>query len=217
MADNKLKLNDEKTIVLFLSTFSGDHSLTSVVSPSATLSSAALPLRSILIGAIFDQHLSMETTSELSAALLSTIFTTSAGSAMSLISRQLRQLSRPSSSPAWTTVTHICTGCHLHSSTGCSGCRTRQPEWWPERVDGSTSHRCFFRIHWLPVQCHITFKILLLTYRGLMVSPLRTGYWVAGPLPTIPALRSGQQQLLYASPRLGCSPLGIGALPPCSN
>ena len=103
-----------------------DHSLISVVSPSATLSSAAHPVHATLVLSS-TSTLAWRPTPETSAALLSTIFTTSAGSAMSLISRQLRQLSGPSSPPAWTIVTHFYTGCHLHSSTGCSRCRTRQP------------------------------------------------------------------------------------------
>ena len=119
-----------------------DHNLTWVVSPSATFSSAAQPLHAILVLSS-TSTLAWRPTSEMSAALHFTIFTTSAGSAMSLISKQPRQSSRPSSFPVWTIVTHFCTGCHLHSSTGCSGCRMRQLEWWPGRVVGSASHRCF--------------------------------------------------------------------------
>ena len=53
-----------------------------------------------------------------------------------------------------------------------------------------------FRLHWLPVQYRITFKILLLTYRAL--HGLAPSYVTAllAPCRLSRALRSGQQHLL---------------------
>ena len=126
-----------------------EHDLTSVVSPSATFSLAAQPMCTILVRSL-TSTLVWRPMLEMSAALLSAIFTTSVGSVKFLISRQPWQLSRPSSSPAWTIATHICTGCHLHSSNGC---RMQQPEWWPWWVGGSTSHWCLASCMVSPLCC----------------------------------------------------------------
>ena len=172
-----------------------DHNLTSVVSPSATLSLAAQPLHAILVLSP-TSTLAWRPMSEMSAALHFTIFTTSAGSAMSLISKQPRQSSRPSLFPVWTIVTHFCMGCHLHSSTGCSGVQNAAARVVAQAGGREHITPVLFRLHWLPVQYHITFKILLLTYRAL--HGLAPSYLTALLTPYQPsrALRSGQQHLL---------------------
>ena len=170
--------------------------LASVVSPSATLSSAAQPLHAILVLSS-TSTLARRPTSEMSAGLHFTIFTTSAGSTMSLISKQPQQSSRPSSFPVSTIVTHCCMGCHLHSSTGCSGCKMRQLEWWPGRVVRSTSHWCFSGSTDFLCSTASPSKILLLTYHAL--HGLTPSYLTALLAPYRPyrALRSGQQHRLH--------------------
>ena len=162
-----------------------DRSLTSVSSPSPIPPSVAHPLHAILA-------LSSTSTSawrpmlEASAALLSTTFTTSAGSAIYSISRQQRQSSRPSSSPAWTAVTRYCTDCHLHSWTGCRECRTRLPGWWSGQVDGRTSHRCFCSSNgFRAVPHHLQDPLSNLPCVTWPCPSVYISDWVAGPLPTI--------------------------------
>ena len=117
--------------------------------------------------------------SEVSAALLSTTFTTSAGSAMSSISRRPRQSSRLLSSLAWTIVTRYCMDCHLHSSISCSECSV------VAQAGSQENTPVLSQLHWLPVQYCITFKILLLTYCALHGARPCVSHWVAGHIPTI--------------------------------
>ena len=67
-----------------------------------------------------------------------------------------------------------------------------------------------FQLHWLPVWYRITFKILLLTYRvhGLSPASLTTLLVPTNYLGHLDEASSG----FYASPRPGCSPMGIGGL-----
>ena len=143
MADNKLKLNDDKTLALLLTAPSlgpqPDISGLTIGNTSISCSASAHN-----VGAIFGQHLSMgaHVRSVCSSAFYHPHHIGRIHDVLDI--KAAVKSSRPSSSPAWTVVTHCCTNCHLHSSGGCSECRRRLPEWWPGQVDGpSTSNRCF--------------------------------------------------------------------------
>ena len=130
-------------------------------------------------------------------------------SAVSSISRQQRQWSRPSLSPAGTIVTHSCTDCRLHKSTGCAQ-RVQKPATRVVARAGRREHITTYSAFPAPlasraVPHHRQDPVFNLP------CPARScpcvSHWVAGLLcrPSR-ALRSGQQQLLRI-PRPSCAPV----------
>ena len=172
-----------------------DHNLTSVVSPLATLSSAAQPQHAILV---------LSSTSTLDGGPRQK-FCSSAFYHLHHISRICDVLDIKT---AATVVQALVISCLDYCNSLLYGLpstlinRLQRVQNAAARVvarAGGWEHitPVLFRLHWLPVQYRITFKILLLTYCAL--HGLAPSYLTALLVPHWPsqALRSGQQHLLH--------------------
>ena len=197
VADNKVKLNDEKTIVLFLRAPSlGPQPNISGLTIGNTFTSCSASARNL--GAIFDQHLSME--AHVRNVCSSAFY-------------HLHHISRIRDVLDIKTAATVVQALVISRLDYCNSLLYGLPSTLINRLQRvqNTAARVVaraggreritpvlanFRLHWLPVQYRITFKILLLTYRAL--HGLAPSYLTALLAPYRPsrALRSGQQHLL---------------------
>ena len=195
MADNKLKLNDEKTTVLFLRapSLGPQPNISGLTIGNVSISCSASAPNS---GAIFDQHHSMEV--HVRNICCSVFY-------------HLHHISRIRDvldiNTAATVVQALVISRLDYSNSLLYGLpstlinRLQRVQNETARVvvqAGGREHitPVLFRLHWLPVQYRITFKVLLLTYRtlhGLVPAYLTALLALYRPFR---ALRSGPQQVL---------------------